>query len=98
LNEDSDYIIINCQFKYRGALKYKETEGMSKGCITSIAGNVNVNATYLFVRCCYKHCYKLFYLEDIYGNRYRNGIVSVNNYKETYKNIHNSRFYLQKHL
>jgi hypothetical protein len=36
---------------------------------------------------CYKHKYKVYYLENIYGNRYRNGIVSVINYKEVYKNI-----------
>jgi len=56
LNEDSDYVIIDHWFKYNGeCYNYKETEGKSKGCITSIAGNVNGTSTYLFARCFCKH-------------------------------------------
>jgi hypothetical protein len=34
---------------------FKQTERESKGCTTSIAGNLNGTATYLFVRCFCKH-------------------------------------------
>jgi len=45
-----DFLNGTCSCRY-----FKETEGRSKGCITSIVGNVNGTATYLFVRCFCKH-------------------------------------------